>query len=121
MTSLISAAQATNAHIIGLAETKLGKIQPLIPGYKWTSKPRDLRSGGGVALLVREDIQHLTKPVEDLEDHDQEIVWVKLEQGRTKTYIGVFYGPQEKCSNEEADRQYSQITTQINKLKILEK
>ena len=36
---------------------------------------------------------------------------------RNKVHIGVFYGPQEKCSNEEADRQFSQITTQVNKLK----
>ena len=29
----------------------------------------------------------------------------------------MYYGPQEKCSNEEADRQYSQLSSQVNKLK----
>ena len=117
ITSLISAAQATNAHIIGLAETKVGKTHPIIQGYEWINKPRKNRSGGGVALLIREDIYHLTKKVEDLEDYDQEIVWIQIENARAKTFIGVYYGPQEKCSNEEAERQYTQITAQINKLK----
>ena len=53
-----------------------------------------------------------------MEDNDQEITWIKLKNGRNKdVFIGIFYGPQEKCSNEEAERQYAQITTQINKLK----
>ena len=41
----------------------------------------------------------------------------KNQHGKNPVSIGVFYGPQEKCSNEEADRQFSQITTQVNKLK----
>ena len=102
VTSLISAAQATNAHIIGLAETKLSKTHPLIQGYEWINKPRKNRAGGGVALLIRQDIHHLTEQVEDLEDHDQEIIWIKLDHKRTKTFIGIYYGPQEKCSNEES-------------------
>ena len=117
ITSLISTAQATNAHIIGLAETKLGKTHPIVQGYEWINKPRKGRTGGGVAMLIREDIYHLTEPVEDLEDQNQEILWVKIEAKRAKTYIGIYYGPQEKCSKEEAERQYAQITSQINKLK----
>ena len=93
MTSLISAAQATNAHIIGLAETKLGKTYPAVQGYKWVNKPRKNKGGGGVAILVREDIAHLTEEVPDLEDQDQEVAWIKLETARSKTFIGIFYGP----------------------------
>ena len=33
--SLIAAAQAADAEIIGLAETKLGTMTPAIPGYSW--------------------------------------------------------------------------------------
>ena len=72
--SLRTAAQSANAHIIGLAETKLGPISPDVPGYKWVNEYRKA-NGGGVAILMREDIKHLTKPVSGLEDHDQEIVW----------------------------------------------
>ena len=85
-------------------------------GYRWINKNRQTR-GGGVALLIREDINHLIKTVDNLEDHDQEILWTELTHGKEKVFIGIFYGPQEKCSNEEADRQYSQLTTQINTLR----
>ena len=114
--SLMSAAKATEAHIIGLAETKLGRIAPDTPGYIWRNGPR-ATNGGGVALLIREDIVHMTKDVEGLEDQNQEIKWTELTSGRNKVYIGIYYGPQEKCSDEEAERQYSQITSQINKLR----
>ena len=93
ITSLISAAQASNAHIIGLAETKLGKTHPAISGYQWVNKPRINRTGGGVALLIRDDIHHLTEVVDNLEDQDQEIIWIKIEANRAKTYVGIFYGP----------------------------
>ena len=117
VTSLVSVAQTTNAHIIGLAETKLGKTHPKVQGYEWKHKPRTTKSGGGVAILIREDIYHMTEEVKDLEDQDQEIIWIKIDNGRTKIFVGVYYGPQEKCSNEEAERQYAQLTAQINKLK----
>ena len=116
VTSLLAAARATKAHIIGLAETKIGTTHPRVEGYEWVNKPRKNKRGGGVALLIREDIYHLTEVVENLEDQDQEILWITMKQNK-KVFIGIFYGPQEKCSNEEAERQYSQITSQINKMK----
>ena len=116
ITSLISAAQATEAQIIALAETKLNKTTPLVNGYTWINKPRK-SEGGGVAFLIRNDIEKNVEKIEDLEDHDQEILWIKLNTSRTKTCIGVFYGPQEKCTQEEAQRQYSQLTSQIIKMK----
>ena len=59
----------------------------------------------------------MIKPVQELEDQDQEIVWGELCKSQTNVYIGVYYGPQEKCSKEEIDRQFSQLTSQISKLK----
>ena len=112
--SLAAVAKASNAQVIGLAETKLGKTPPRVPGYNWYNKPRKPGSGG-VAILVREDIKHMTERIEDMEDHEQEIIWIRI-KNKTPVDIGVFYGPQEKCSNEEAQRQYSQLTSQINKL-----
>ena len=117
ITSLIAATEATKAQIIGLAETKLSKNTPKVEGYRWINRPRPNSTGGGVALLIRDDIHHLTEKVEDLEDEDQEVVWVKIKNPRNSVYVGVFYGPQEKCSNEEAERQYAQLTAQINKLR----
>ena len=111
----MSAVKASDAHIIALTETKIGKIPPNTPGYQWVNRPRDLR-GGGVVILIRDDTARLTKIISDLEDQDQEIKWIEYSSGRNKIYIGVFYGPQEKVSDEEAERQYSQLTSQVNKL-----
>ena len=114
----MAAAKTADAHIIAITETKVGKTPPMTPGYQWYSKPRKT-NGGGIAVLIREDIQHLADrtPENTLENQDQEILWIKIKSKKSLVHIGVFYGPQEKCSNEEADRQFSQITTQINKLK----
>ena len=114
--SLTSAAKAANAHIVALTETKISNVPPNIQGYHWVNGPRN-PNGGGVALLIREDIKHLTKRAPDLEDQDQEVKWIEYTSGKHKVFIGVYYGPQEKVSDEEAEREYSQLTTQINKLK----
>ena len=116
ITSLIAIAQATDAKIIALAETKLNKTTPLVSGYSWINKPRR-SDGGGVAFLIRNDIEKNIEKIENLEDHDQEILWIRLNTHGTKTSIGIFYGPQEKSSKEEAERQYAQLTSQISKLK----
>ena len=116
ISSLTTVAQSNESHIIALAETKLGNTPPVVAGYTWYNKPRKLGSGG-VALLVRDDIKHMTKLVQEIEDYDQEILWIEINMCKEKVFIGVYYGPQEKCSNEEADRQYSQMSSQINKLK----
>ena len=115
ISSLTSVATACDAHIIGLAETKLGRVPPVLPGYSWYNKPRKPGSGG-VAILVRNDIKHMTEQVQGMEDHDQEILWIKIKNRNTPVYIGVFYGVQENTCGEEAQRQFSQITTQVNKL-----
>ena len=107
----------TDAQIIALAETKMGKHCPRVQGYTWINKPRKDRKGGGVALLIRDDIIHLIKPIEETECSDQEICWAKLKSGRNDVYVGVFYGPQENSSNEEAQTQYANISTQVNKFK----
>ena len=109
----------SDTQIVCLNETKIKQIPPELPGFTWIQNRyrKSETRGGGVAILARNDIKHLIKPVDNLEDYDQEITWIEL-INVTKTYIGVFYGPQEKCTNEEAQRQYSQLTTQINKLKL---
>ena len=114
--SLASAAAANDSHIITLAETKLGPQPPRIEGYQWINKNR-ITNGGGVAILLRTDVAHMCKEVTDLEDHDQEICWIEVKATKRPTYIGIFYRPQEKVGKEEAARQYSQIKTQIIKLK----
>ena len=118
MQSLESAAKISDAKVICLAETKIGSTTPTVQGFTWIeNKYRKNKEGGGVAILVRNDCIHLTKEVQGLETQDQEIAWTNLRINNNNIYIGVYYGQQEKVKEEIIEREFSQITTQINKLK----
>ena len=109
--------QTQETHIAAITETKLEGPPPYIPGYKWIHKNRKNHPGGGVAFILREDIANQIYEIKELEDNNQEILWIQIKNKNNKTFLGVFYGLQEKASREEINRQYSQITTQIIKLK----
>ncbi len=70
-----------------------------------------------MAILIDENLQNKTSRIEYLEDQDQEIIWIEIKQGTNKTYIGTYYGPQENAPPEAIEREISQLTTQIQKLK----
>ena len=53
------------------------------------NKPRKARRRG-VAMLIREDVYHQAETMEDLEDPDQKILWIKVNNAITKLYIGIF-------------------------------
>ena len=80
-------------------------------------KKQNREAWGGVAIAVR---QHLTKNVTqvlDLEDQNQEIIWAQVKHGNQKTFIGTYYGLQETANKEDAENEFSQLTSQILKLK----
>ena len=104
-------------HIITLAETKLQSKPPILKNYSWLTKNRQNREGGGVAILIRNDIAPKTTKVTNIEDQNQEILWIEIKNHKKPTYIGVYYGPQENTPSDEIERQYSQLLTQIIKLK----
>merc|ERR1712237_39125 len=100
------AAKAYDAHIIAVVETK--QLPPKLEGYgKWNSKERTNRGGGGVAIAARADINSKKKKVENLDDDDQDVVWVELKQNNKKSiFIGTYYGKQESASREDIGREY---------------
>ena len=93
--SIITAAQTSNSHIITLAETKLPTHPLDITGYSWITKNRTNHKGGGVAILVRNDIKHRCQQINDLEDQNQDICWVQIQTNNSAIYVGVYYGKQE--------------------------
>ena len=116
--SIEKAARTKNAHVICIAETK--SIPPRIPGYsEWhMGNKRERYDGGGVAIAVREDIEKESQPVEDLETQDQEVAWIQINtKGKKKISVGVYYGKQEKDPRDSVEREFSQLRTQITKLK----
>ena len=71
-----------------------------------------------MAIAVREDIEKECQPVDDLETQDQEVVWIQVNtKGKRKISVGVYYGKQEKEQLDIVEREYSQLRTQITKLK----
>ena len=117
ITSLQSAAEEYEADIVAITESK--QIPPSMEGYEmWKSKERDLREGGGIAITNKKYLSGRITRMENIEDENQEVVWVELKKNRAeKIYIGVYYGKQEKEKREEIEKEFSQLNTQINKFK----
>ncbi len=116
-TSLMNNLQEYQCNICCLAETKLQHKPPNIEGYYWEFKNRNNKGGGGVAILISNTMKTQTSRVTEIEDQDQEIIWIETKQGTHKTYIGCYYGPQESTLTDEIEREMSQLQTQIIKLK----
>ena len=117
MASLQTAVDTAKCHIVTIAETK--GPPPKLNGYAtWYSKSRTGRDGGGVAIAAREDIANSVQIVDELEDHDQEIIWVQINTSKhKKIHVGIYYGKQEKEPIDTVEREFSQLKTQIIKLK----
>ena len=101
-----------------MAVTETKGTPPTLDGYaKWEHKARTHnRGGGGVAITVRKDIEQHTQLVDDLEDSDQEIIWIQLNLKKRKVFTGVYYGKQETAPLDEVEREYSQISSQLHSL-----
>ena len=115
--SIETAATTHGAHVITIAETK--GPAPTISGYSsWYTKDRCDTRGGGVAIAVREDIINKCQPLDNMEDHNQEIKWIQINTHQNKKLsIGVYYGKQENEKIENVEREFSQLRTQILKIK----
>ena len=56
--------------------------------------------------------QEITYPT-----HDQhEIIWIKINTTKTPTFLGAYYGPQEKIDNDTVYREYQEIRTTLTRL-----
>ena len=82
--SLKTAARTHNSHIITITETKIQGDMPKLEGYEWISKNRTRKEGGSIAIAVRNDLTNNATRVDDLEDQDQEVIWVEIRSGPQK-------------------------------------
>ena len=90
---------------------------PVVEGYKWYYRNRVNKNGGGVGILVRNDIAKSVQEVKDFADNDHEILWIQVKAGKSNTYFGTYYGKQENEKKEMVEEEMSSIATQINNLK----
>ena len=116
ISSLETVMKSEESDIALITETK--GHPPKMQGYEWFHRERMGKKGGGVAIAVKNDIARYTKRVTDIEDQDQEVIWIETNiPGNDKLYVGCYYGHQEKDQKEEIERQFSQLETQIHKMK----
>ena len=84
-----------NYDIVGITETWLQGDQAWelsVPGYTCYRRDRNMGRGGGVALLVRNEIQSLARG--DLGSGEVESVWIELRNSKgKKTLMGIVYRP----------------------------
>ena len=111
--SLEQNASACGAHMVLVTETK--QIPPKLQEYdKWKSKERKEGAGGGVGICARKDIASKITRTENLEDDEQDIVWVEMSQTKNKKlHIGCYYGKQENDKVDTLDKEYQQLDTQL--------
>ena len=104
-------------HLYLLTETQLrSNVGLKIDGYNFYSRKREGRIGGGVGILVRNDILNKTAP--HVSDRNVEIMWISLRTKNTKPLmIGVYYGQQESCNKNEIELEMSLLKEEINEMR----
>ena len=117
--SLESMLQTEKVTIALITETKLtGKQGINIRGYTWIGKNRNNKTGGGVGILVSNQVaQNATEDTSSEEEEKLETKWINLECRPKNIKIGVFYGPQENEKIEQVKEVYEQLERQIDQKK----
>ena len=115
-TSLKSILKETQSDIAVIVETKTKK-PPNIDGYIWYHKPRPTRTGGGVGILIKQQLHHNTQEVPNDNEENQELIWIRIQTTTRPIFLGAYYGPQEKADRDSVYREYQKIRTTINHLK----
>ena len=100
-----------------LTETQLRSDTGMkIDGYNFYSRKREGKSGGGVGILVRNDIVNKTAP--HISDRNIEMMWISLRtKGERPLMIGVYYGQQESMSKNEIELEMSLLKEEIHEMR----
>ena len=111
--SLIETLHSENPHIFLLTETLLPTNKGVnIDGYTFYGRARPNGKGGGTAILVRNDVKHLTTP--HVSERDLEIIWIAIKRREEPLFIGCYYGKQEsRCSKDEINHEMSLLSEDL--------
>ena len=84
-----------------------------IHGYTFFSRARRDRKGGGVGILIRDDVKNIITP--HISDRPIEIMWVSVRRyGDCPLFVGCYYGRQEsRCSKEEITDEMNLLSEEI--------
>ena len=105
-------------HIFLLTETQMrSNINEKIPGYTLLSRVREDKNGGGVAILVRDDIRNIVTP--QIPERNIELIWAFIQRKKQRPlFIGSYYGKQETRTNKnEIEREFQLLSEEIEEKK----
>ena len=101
-----------------LTETQLkSNTGTNIKGYTLYSRVRTNGSGGGVAILVRNDVKKHVAP--HISDRNIELMWVSIRRKQQPPiFVGSYYGKQEsRTSKEDIEKEMSSLHEEILEMK----
>ena len=88
-----------------------------IDGYTFYGKAREGKNGGGVGILVRNDINDSTAP--HITERNIEIIWISLRRKNLPPLlVAAYYGKQEsRTSKDEIEREMTLLQEEIEEMK----
>lgn len=88
-----------------------------IDGYTFYGKAREGKNGGGVGVLVRNDINETTAP--HITERNIEIIWISVRRKKLPPLlIAAYYGKQEsRTSKDEIEREMALLQEEIEEMK----
>ena len=112
--SLINILNDTQPHMFLLTETQMrANVNEKIGGYTLFSRTRKEKNGGGVAILVRDDIKNIVTP--HIPNRNIELIWTFIQRKKKRPlFIGSYYGKQEtRTSKNEIERELQLLSEEI--------
>ena len=116
--SLIEILHDNDPQIFLITETHLTtNIGIQIEGYKYFGRRREGKNGGGVGILVHNDVAHKTIP--HISSRAIELMWISVRRKTTgPLFIGVYYGLQESRTNKnEIEIEMNLLREEIQEMK----
>ena len=115
--SLIEHLGSEEPQIFLLTETLLPTNTDIkLDNYTFFGKARSEKQGGGVGILVRNNIRNLIIP--HISEREIEMLWISLRRKNHPLFIGCYYGKQEsRCSVEEIKKEMEVLSEEIEEYK----
>ena len=117
MSGVVEVLNDHDPHLFLMTETQLrSNTGTKINGYTLNSKAREEGPGGGVAILVRNDM--LTNVAPHVSERNIEMVWISVRRKNEQPiFIGSYYGKQEsRTSKEDIEREMSLLEEEITEM-----
>ena len=114
--SLIEILNEENPQIFLLTETQLKSNSSIsIKGYTFFGKPRPEKCGGGIGILVRNDIRGSVAA--HTSTKNIELMWISIKRKNCPPiFIATYYGKQESASKDEIENEFELLSEELKEM-----